>query len=324
MAFSGRGKVWMNGELVEWADAKIHVASHVIHYGSGVFEGIRCYDTPKGSAIMRLTPHMRRLCDSAKIYRMPCRYDVPELEAAALQTIRANGFKACYIRPIMYRGYGALGVTPGTCPVDTALLVWEWGAYLGAEALEHGVDVCISSWTRMAPNTFPTQAKSSANYANAQLIRMEAEANGYDEGLALDVFGYVSEGSGENVFVVRDGVIYTPPLGGSILPGITRDSVITIAGELAYRVVETFIPREMLYTADELFLVGTAVEITPVRSVDRVQVGEGHRGPMTEAIQRRFLQIIAGEAPDTHGWLTLVDAPEAAAAGTPHAAAKAR
>jgi branched-chain amino acid aminotransferase len=324
MSFSGRGKVWMNGELVEWANAKIHVASHVIHYGSGVFEGVRCYDTPKGSACMRITPHMKRLCDSAKIYRMPIPFGAAELETAALETIRANGFKACYVRPIMYRGYGALGVNPVTCPVDVAILVWEWGAYLGAEALEKGVDVCISSWSRMAPNTFPSQAKSSANYANAQLIRMEAEVNGYNEGLALDVFGYVSEGSGENVFVVRNGVLYTPPLGGSILPGITRDSVMTIARDLGYCVEEELIPREMLYVADELFLVGTAVEITPVRSVDRIVVGEGRRGPITEAIQRRFLQVVSCEAPDTHGWLTFVQSHETAAAGPAHTAAKAR
>ncbi len=325
MSFSGRGKVWMNGSLVEWADAKIHVASHVIHYGSGVFEGIRCYDTPKGSACMRLTPHMKRLCDSAKIYRMPIPFGAEELERASLETIRANGFKACYVRPIMYRGYGALGVNPVPCPIDVAILVWEWGAYLGSEALENGVDVCISSWTRMAPNTFPAQAKSSANYANAQLIRMEAEVNGYTEGLALDVFGYVSEGSGENVFVVRNGTLYTPPMGGSILPGITRDSVMTIAGDLGYQVKEELIPREMLYTADELFCVGTAVEITPVRSVDRITVGQGRRGPITEAIQRRFLQVISGEAPDTHGWLTFVNPREAAATAAPgQAAAKAR
>jgi branched-chain amino acid aminotransferase len=324
MSFSGRGKVWMNGELVEWANANIHVASHVIHYGSGVFEGVRCYDTPNGPACMRITPHMKRLCDSAKIYRMPLPYDAAELETAALETIRANGFKACYVRPIMYRGYGALGVNPVTCPVEVAILVWEWGAYLGADALEKGVDVCISSWSRMAPNTFPSQAKSSANYANAQLIRMEAEVNGYNEGLALDVFGYVSEGSGENVFVVRNGILYTPPLGGSILPGITRDSVMTIARDLGYRVEEELIPREMLYVADELFLVGTAVEITPVRSVDRIVVGEGRRGPITEAVQRRFLQVVNCETPDTHGWLTFVHSPEAAAAGPARTAAKAR
>jgi branched-chain amino acid aminotransferase len=324
MSFTGRGQIWMNGKLVPWADATIHVASHVIHYGSGVFEGLRCYDTPKGSALLRLTPHIKRLCDSAKIYRMPLPYGTDELEQATLETVRANGFKACYVRPIMYRGYGALGVNPVSCPVDMAILVWEWGAYLGAEALEKGVDVCISSWARMAPNTLPSQAKSSANYANAQLIRMEAEVNGYDEGLALDVFGYVSEGSGENVFVVRDGVLHTPPLGGSILPGITRDSVMIIARELGYRVDEVQIPREMLYAADEMFFVGTAVEITPVRSVDRIVVGEGRRGPITEAIQRRFLQIVNGDAPDTHKWLTFVHPQETASAGSVRTTAKAR
>jgi branched-chain amino acid aminotransferase len=304
MAFSGVGKVWMNGTLVDWADAKIHVASHVIHYGSGVFEGARCYDTPKGSAVLGLEPHLKRLLASGKIYRMDPPYDLPQLKAAVLDTIRANGFKACYIRPLMYRGYGALGVNPFSCPVDVAVFVWEWGAYLGADALEKGVDVCISSWSRMAPNTFPSLAKACGNYANAQLIRIEADLNGYDEGIALDTFGYVSEGSGENIFVVRDGAVYTPPLSASILPGITRSIVTTIGRELGYDVSEAVIPREMLYLADELFFAGTAVEVTPIRSVDKIQIGTGRRGPVTTAIQRRFLQMISGESPDTHGWLT--------------------
>jgi len=306
MSFAGVSKVWMNGTLVDWADAKIHIASHVIHYGSGVFEGARCYDTPKGSAVLGLEAHLRRLLASGKIYRMDPPYDLPQLEAAVLDTIRANGFKACYIRPLMYRGYGALGVNPFSCPVDVAVFVWEWGAYLGPEALEKGVDVCISSWNRMAPNTFPSLAKACGNYANAQLIRIEADLNGYDEGIALDTFGYVSEGSGENIFVVRDGALYTPPLSASILPGITRTIVMTIARELGYRVSEETIPREMLYLADELFFVGTAVEVTPIRSVDKIVIGSGRRGPVTAAIQRLFLQTVSGEIPDTHGWLTYV------------------
>jgi branched-chain amino acid aminotransferase len=312
MAFAGTGKIWMNGTLVDWADAKIHVASHVIHYGSGVFEGARCYDTKKGPACLRLEAHIKRLLASARIYRMDSPYTQQQLEAAVLDTIRANRFKACYIRPLMYRGYNALGVNPTTCPVDMAVLVWEWGTYLGADATENGVDVCVSSWNRMAPNTFPALAKTSGNYANAQLIRMEAEANGYSEGIALDTFGYVSEGSGENVFVVRDGVIYTPPLSASILAGITREMIIALAGDLGYRVREELIPREMLYIADELFFAGTAVEITPVRSVDKIKVGSGRRGPVTEAIQRRFLGIVSGEGPDTHHWLTFVDKADAA------------
>jgi branched-chain amino acid aminotransferase len=312
MAFAGTGKIWMNGKLVDWADAKIHVASHVIHYGSGVFEGARCYDTKKGPACLRLEAHIKRLLASARIYRMESPYTQQQLEGAVLDTIRANKFKACYIRPLMYRGYHALGVNPTTCPVDMAVLVWEWGTYLGADATDNGVDVCVSSWNRMAPNTFPALAKTSGNYANAQLIRMEAEANGYSEGIALDTFGYVSEGSGENVFVVRDGVIYTPPLSASILAGITREMIIALAGDLGYRVREELIPREMLYIADELFFAGTAVEITPVRSVDKIKVGSGRRGPVTEAIQRRFLGIVSGEGPDTHHWLTFVDKADAA------------
>ena len=307
MAFAGTGKIWMNGKLVDWADAKIHVASHVIHYGSGVFEGARCYDTKKGPAVLRLDAHIKRLLASAKIYRMDSPFTKVQLEAAVLDTILANNFKACYIRPLMYRGYNALGVNPLPCPVDVAIMVWEWGTYLGTDALEKGVDICVSSWNRPAPNTFPALAKASGNYANAALIRMEAEANGYSEGIALDTFGYVSEGSGENVFVVRDGTIYTPPLAASILAGITREMILTVARDLGYRVSEEMIPREMLYIADELFFAGTAVEITPVRSVDKIKVGMGRRGPVTEAIQRRFIGIINGDSPDTYGWLTFLD-----------------
>ena len=306
MSFTGTGKIWMNGSLVDWADAKIHIASHVVHYGSAVFEGARCYDTPKGSACFQLDAHMRRLFDSAKIYRMEPTFDQAALTTAVLETIRANAFKACYIRPIVYRGYHALGVNPFPCPVDSAILTWEWGAYLGQEALERGVDVAISSWSRAAPNTFPTLAKTSANYANSQLIKMEAIVEGYSEGIALDSFGYLSEGSGQNLFLVRDDIIYTPPLSSSVLPGITRNSVVTIAKDLGLQVREEVLPREMLYIAEEAFFVGTAVEITPIRSVDKITVGNGRRGPITDAIQGAFFDIINGVKPDRHGWLTYV------------------
>jgi branched-chain amino acid aminotransferase len=306
MAFSGTGKIWMNGSLVDWADARIHIASHVIHYGSGVFEGARCYATPRGSACFRLDAHMRRLYDSARIYRMEPQLPIETLTEAVLETIRANELKACYIRPIVYRGYDTLGVNPFPCPVDTAILTWDWGAYLGQDALEKGVDVCVSSWARAAANTFPTLAKSAANYANSQLIKMEALVEGYAEGIALDTGGHLSEGSGQNIFLVRDGVIYTPPTAAAILPGITRHSVITLARDLGFEVREEMLPRELLYIADEVFFVGTAVEITPIRSVDKIQVGDGRRGPVTEALQRAFFALFDGDAPDHHGWLTYV------------------
>jgi branched-chain amino acid aminotransferase len=296
----------MNGALVDWADAKIHIASHVVHYGSGVFEGARCYDTPRGSACFRLDAHMRRLYDSSKIYRMEPQVDQVTLTEAVLETIRANAFKACYIRPIVYRGYHTLGVNPFPCPVDAAVLTWEWGAYLGQDALERGVDVRVASWARSAPNTFPTLAKTSANYANSQLIKMEAITEGYSEGIALDTFGYLSEGSGQNLFIVRDNMLYTPPLTASILPGITRASVLTLAGDLGFTVREEMLPRELLYIADEAFFAGTAVEITPIRSVDKIAIGNGRRGPITEAIQQAFFDVISGETPDRHGWLTYV------------------
>jgi branched-chain amino acid aminotransferase len=307
MPFNERAKVWMNGVLVPWTEAKIHIASHVVHYGSAVFEGMRCYDTPKGSACFRLDAHMRRLFDSARIYRMDSPVARDALTEAVLETIRANEQKACYIRPLIYRGYQTLGVNPLPCPVDVAILTWEWGPYLGDGALQKGVDVRVSSWARTAPNTFPALAKTAANYANSGLIKMEAVADGYAEGIALDVSGFVSEGSGQNVFLVRDSVLYTPPITASILPGITRDSVITIARDLGFQVREQLIPREMLYIADELFFCGTAVEVTPIRSVDKIVIGRGERGPITEAIQRTFFDIIAGEVPDAHGWLTFVN-----------------
>jgi branched-chain amino acid aminotransferase len=311
MAFPGTGRIWMNGTLVDWKDATIHIASHVVHYGSGVFEGARCYETPKGSACFRLDAHMRRLQDSAKIYRMEYPLDVQGWMNAVLETIRANQMKACYIRPLLYRGYGTLGVNPAGNPLDAAIMLWEWGAYLGHEALEAGVDVKVSSWTRIAPNTLPAMAKATANYANSALIKMEALADGYSEAIVLDVAGHVSEGSGQNVFVVRDKIICTPTLGSSILGGITRDSVITLARGLGYTVAEMAIPREALYLADEVFFVGTAAEITPVRSVDKIAIGGGHPGPITLALQHAFFDVINGAVPDTYGWLTYVYPEEA-------------
>jgi branched-chain amino acid aminotransferase len=315
MGLPKTGKIWMNGALVDWNDAKIHVASHVVHYGSAVFEGARCYDTLNGPACFRLDAHMRRLLDSARIYRMDCTYDQQTLTDATLDLIRVNGFKACYIRPLVYRGYDSLGVDPRPCPIDAAIMLWEWGAYFTKEAIEEGLDVKISTWARNAPNTTPAMAKSVANYANAQLIKLEAITDGYAEGIALDTQGNLSEGSGQNLFIVRDNIIYTPPIGNSVLWGITRDSVITIAHDLGFEVREQTLPRETLYIADEVFFVGTAVEVTPIRSVDRVKVGRGRRGPVTEAIQRRFFQIVKGEAPDTHGWLLPVGSRETATTG---------
>lgn len=311
MSFAGTGKIWMNGTLVEWKDATIHIASHVIHYGSGVFEGARCYETPQGSACFRLDEHIIRLMNSAKIYRMEYPLDLAGWRNVILDTIRVNGMKACYIRPLMYRGYDTLGVNPLPNPVDACVMLWEWGAYLGPEALEHGVDMKVSSWSRMAPNTLPAMAKATANYANSVLIKMDALADGYSEGIALDVTGNVSEGSGQNIFVVQNGAILTPPIGASILGGITRDCIITLARELGYTVTETNLPRELLYIADEVFVVGTAAEVTPIRSIDKIVIGAGRRGPITQALQRAFFAVINGEVPDTHGWLTYVYPDEA-------------
>ena len=315
MAFPGTGKIWMNGTFVEWKDANIHIASHIVHYGSGVFEGARCYDTKNGPACFRLDAHMKRLFDSARIYRRESPYDLQTLSDAIVELIQINKFRACYIRPLIYRGYDSLGVNPLPCPVDVALMVWEWPAYFTKEAIEEGIDVKIATWARNAPNTTPAMAKSVANYANAQLIKMEAIADGYAEGIALDTQGNLSEGSGQNVFVVREGTIYTPPIGNSVLSGITRDCVLTLARDLGFEVREQTLPREMLYIADEVFFVGTAVEVTPIRTVDRVKVGRGRRGPVTEAIQQRFFQIVRGDAPDTHGWLQFVNSPSAVATG---------
>ena len=304
--FSENGFVWMNGRLVPWKDAKIHVASHVVHYGSSIFEGLRAYETPRGTGVFRLVDHTRRLYNSCKIYRIEVPYTQDEFNRAVVETIKANGLKSCYVRPIVYRGYKTLGVDPFPNPVECAILVWEWGQYLGPEALESGVDVCISSWWRMAPNTFPALAKSGANYMNSQLIKMEALLDGYAEGIALNIRGHISEGSGENLFLVRDGAVYTPPLSSSVLPGITRASVMTLLGEMGVRVVEDTIPRELLYIADEVFFTGSAAEITPIRSIDKILIGSGKRGPLTKKLQEAFFAYINGSREDTYGWFTFV------------------
>jgi branched-chain amino acid aminotransferase len=306
-------KIWCNGKFIAWDDAKIHVLSHVVSYGSAVFEGIRCYQTVQGSAIFRLREHMQRLLNSARIYRMDVPFTLDELCQASLDLVRANKVSACYLRPIVLRGYEDVGVDPRSCPVDVYLACWEWGKYLGEEAERSGVDVCVSSWNRSAPNTLPQMAKAAANYMNSQLIKMEAKTNGYAEGVALDVNGYVSEGSGENIFVVLKGALSTPPLANSALPGITRDSVMTLCRELDIPVAEQMIPREMLYIADEVFLCGTAAEITPLRSIDRINIGAGARGPITKRIQEEFFAITSGKAPDRHGWLSPIAVPSGAA-----------
>ncbi|HZM52296.1 MAG TPA: branched-chain amino acid transaminase [Vicinamibacteria bacterium] len=306
MTFPKSDVIWMNGKLVPWDDATIHIGSHVIHYGSAVFEGVRCYNTPEGPAIFRLDAHTERLFNSAKIYRMDMPYTFEELSRAQLETVAANKKDACYIRPIVYRGYEQLGVNPFPCPVDVAIMVWDWGRYLGQEALETGVDVCVSSWARIAPNTLPAMAKTAANYMNSQLIKMEAIKAGYVEGIALDSDGYLSEGSGENLFLVKNGTLLTPPLVSSVLPGITRDTVVQLARRLRIPVEEARLPREMLYISDEVFMTGTAAEITPVRSVDKITIGKGARGPVTEALQKAFFDVIECRVPDEFGWLTPV------------------
>ncbi len=295
--------IWFNGELVEWDKATVHVMAHVIHYGTSFFEGIRCYETPQGPAIFRLTPHMQRLIDSAKIYRTVIPYTLDQLVSAVKETVRANRLRSGYIRPVVFRGYGEIGVNPLNNPVEVAIATIEWGKYLGAEAMEQGVDVCVSSWNRFAPNTMPALAKAGGNYMNSQLIKMEAITNGYAEGIALDADGHISEGSGENLFLVRNGIVYTPPLTSSILSGITRDTVITLLRDMGVEVREQILPREMLYLADELFFTGTAAEVTPIRSVDRIPVGSGRRGPITAAVQEAFFGIVQGERPDRYGWL---------------------
>lgn len=317
MPFEEVKKIWMNGRLVDFADAKIHVLTHAIHYGSGIFEGMRCYQTRGGSAVFRLNEHGRRLYDSARIYRMEIPYSFDEFRQACIDVIQANEFQDCYVRPLVYRGFHSLGVNPASCPIDVVIAAWKWGKYLGADALEQGVDVRVSSWNRMAPNTFPALAKATANYMNSILIRQEAAIDGYAEGIALDVNGYVSEGSGENIFLVRDGRILTPPLGASVLAGITRDTIIRLARDLGFEVIETLVPREALYIADEVFFTGTAAEVTPVRSIDRVNVGAGKRGPVTERIQKEYFSYIGGEIPDRHNWLTPVYTERSATARKP-------
>ncbi len=305
-------KIWHNGKLIPWDEATVHITAHVISYGSAVFEGIRCYPTPQGPAVFRLRDHLQRLIHSARIYRMEFPYTLQQLVAASLEVVRVNKLAACYLRPIVLRGYGEVGVNPFPSPVEVYIACWEWGKYLGNEAIEQGVDVCVSSWARMAPNTLPAMSKAAANYMNSQLIRMEAMLNGYVEGIALDANGYVSEGSGENLFLVYEGTVLTPPLANSILPGITRNTVITLCQDLNIPVREQTIPREMLYVAEEVFFCGTAAEITPIRSIDRIPIGQGGRGPVTKKLQEEFFGITSGAKADRHGWLTPVNVPVAA------------
>jgi branched-chain amino acid aminotransferase len=303
MPIESTKNIWRNGRLIAWEDAQIHVMSHVVHYGSSVFEGVRCYARPEGPGIFRLPEHMHRLLDSAKIYRMPLPYTVDELCSAVVDLVEANGIAPCYIRPIAFRGYGEIGVNPLRAPVDVYIANFPWGKYVPGN---DGADVCISSWNRLAPNTMPSLAKAGANYMNSQLIRMEAEINGYSEGIALDVNGYLSEGSGENLFLVRGGVLYTTPLANSVLNGITRSSVLSIAKDLGIPIVEQPLPREMIYISDEAFFTGTAAEVTHLRSVDRILVGDGTMGPITSAIHAEFFAIVNGTKPDPYGWLTPV------------------
>ena len=300
-------KIWHNGRLIPFEDATIHVLSHVVHYGSSVFEGIRCYNTAKGSAIFRLQDHMRRLVDSATIHRMELPYDQQAMEEAVIETIQSSGLQSCYIRPVILRGTGSLNVNPMGNSVETYIAVFEWGAYLGEDSLENGIDVEVASWNRMAPNTHPAMAKSGGNYLNASLVKMNAILNGFAEGIMLSVDGYLAEGSGENLFIVRDGALYTAPRSLSILPGITRASVMVIAEELGLEIIEERLPREALYLADELFFTGTAAEVTPIRSVDHYTIGSGTRGPITAKIQRAFFDIVH-EGNDSHSWLTPVPA----------------
>lgn len=299
-------KIWFNGKFVAWEEATVHVSAHVLHYGSSTFEGIRAYATPQGPAVFCLDQHVERLFNSSKIFRMDIPYTRDEVRAAILDIVRVNGHESCYIRPLVFRGTGALGVEPRKCSIETIILTMEWGAYLGPEAIELGVDVGVSSWRRMAPDTFPAMAKIGGQYVNSQFAKMEAVDRGFVEGIVLDANGYVSEGSGENLFLVSRGVIYTPPLWASILEGITRRCVIQLAADLGYELREQVISREWLYIADELFFTGTAAEITPIRSVDGVAIGAGRRGPVTEALQKRFFGLTSGKLEDVHGWLTPV------------------
>ena len=304
MPIKASEQIWFNGNLIPWNDAKLHVMSHVVNYGSSVFEGIRCYQTDKGPAVFRLRDHMQRLLDSAKVYRMELDYTREELIHATLDLIVTNKVTPCYIRPIILRGYGTVGVDPTGSPIDVYIVNYDWGKFLAGE--DEGIDVCVSSWNRLAPNTMPTMSKAGANYMNSQLVRMEALVNGYSEGIALDVSGYVSEGPGENIFLVHKDRLYTPPLANSVLPGITRNSVMHIAQDLGIPVHEQAIPRELLYLAEEVFFSGTAAEITPIGSVDKIKVGDGKAGPITSAIRSEFYAIAHGKMEDRHGWLTPV------------------
>jgi branched-chain amino acid aminotransferase len=303
--------IWRNGEFIAWQDANVHVLAHSMQFGSSVFEGIRCYSTPSGPAVFRLEDHLQRLLNSCKIYRMDVPYGIDELVAATCELVEKNALDACYIRPMVIRGFGAAGMVPFASPVEVYLPCWPWGAYLGEGALEKGVDACVSSWHRMAPNTTPSLAKVAGNYLGGQLIKMEALANGYDEAIALGPEGLISEGSGQNVFVVSKGVLYTTPSNGTLLPGITRESVIRIARDAGLEVREQMMPREMLYVADEVFLTGTATEVTPVRSVDKIKVGAGRAGEITLRLQRLFLDLVHGKGEDSRGWLTHVRAERA-------------
>jgi branched-chain amino acid aminotransferase len=305
MAIQKTEKIWHNGKLIPWDDAQLHVMSHVVNYGSSVFEGVRCYQLPTGPVIFRAPEHMQRLLDSAKIYRIDVDFTRDDLVSGMVDVVKSNGVWPCYIRPIVLRGYGEAGVNPFNSPTEVYICNYPWGKYLGGDATQ-GVDVCVSSWTRIAPNTLPAMSKSGANYMNSQLIKMEAIINGYVEGIALDTNGYVSEGSGENIFVVRNGTLITAPLGNSVLPGITRDTVMQIARELGIPTVEQCIPRELLYIADEAFFSGTAAEVTSIRSVDKISIGKGVVGPITKAIQKEFYAIIRGEKADRFNWLTPV------------------
>ncbi len=298
--------IWHDGEFVAWHDAKVHLLSLAVQFGSSVFEGIRCYETPRGPAIFRWHEHLRRLFDSARIYRMEIAYSPDDLTHAVGELIERNELRSCYVRPMVMRGYGASGMLPIGSTTETWIACWPWGTYLGEGALENGVDVCVSSWNRPHPNTFPSLAKAAGHYNNAQLIKMDAIANGYVEAIALGPDGLVSEGSGQNLFLVRDGVLYTPSVDGTLLQGITRASILQIAADLGIRTEQKSLPRESLYTADELFFTGTAAEVTPVRSVDRIEVGTGRAGEITLRLQRRFMDIVHGRAADDHGWLTHV------------------
>ena len=299
-------KVWFDGEFVDWEDANISLLSHVVHYGTSVFEGIRAYSNDKGIAVYRLDEHVQRLFDSAKIYKMDIPFTKKEVADAILETIRINNVDGCYIRPIVFRGYGELGVNPLGCPVNVAIAVWEWGSYLGEEGMANGVDIGVSSWRKPAPDTFPTLAKCGANYMNSQLAKLEAIDNGYDEAIMLDYEGHVSEGSGENIFLVEGDKIFTPTMASSNLKGITRDSIMTIARDLGYEVIEEKIARERLYIADEVFFTGTAAEVTPIRSIDHRTIGSGKRGPVSEKLQKTFFDIVEAKTEDKYGWLTYI------------------